>query len=401
MSGVVHRAGHDANEADRHRWAVAHDLVRLHRDGLQPEDDAVAARVKAGLGQVDDRMRALLFEEAGRLHLTANDRVNLTAYSEQYVLWAEAMVHDGKVQVAENRTLARFAVEVAYAVEHRSKVKTILGQSWPRRWRSVQEANLGTPIQSLNGSDVAEGTRAAFEQKDHLRLLASSTDSFVLREVEPVNQIKPYVDPLLPRTWGWILDPLRPPVAAVRLAASVIEEALGKVPLDILGIELGQTAAAQALAWFRPGSTVHTASILLGDYSVELPVCAAVVLNLPNHRSMELVQYAVQSNRPLTRWDMGEFQDWPDHDPGKHCEGLVEVALDRLADDGVLVVMGDVVSGIHHDAVEIINRDETMSPVELTHSGKAVAFHYTEEPWTLFGCLPATDRLVSAWTRTP
>ena len=400
MSRVVHRQSFNSTRADAHRWAEIHDLMRLYRKGCPPvaapEDlDEVSLRVAAGYGiQLEPHMQNLLQDEASRLNLADVDAAMLAEVAAPMIRWAE---HYAKT--ADDLTIARFAAESTYDNLHRMAINSTITQVWPRKWWVTRRHH---GLNSLHHEGHEEGQRLAFSGERVLDIVRRETDEFIVGKVPAVNQVTPYVNKALPKTWGWVLDPGRPLIAAVRLSASIIEqEVLPRIEAKVLAIELGLTAAAQALAWFLPSTQVHTASGLLGDTDAELPTCDAVVVNLPSARAMSLVHEAQRLNRAFNRWEVGQLHDLPAHDPGHHCAPLVQTALDRLGRDGVLVLMGDIECGIHHHAAAIINADSSMQAIPLTPSGKPVAFRYVEEPWTLFGCLPATDRFVSAWRRRP
>ena len=384
-------------------------MVRLYRSRPPAGLRDVALAVD-GLESKSAHMSGLLRDEAARLRLTPEDAAGLVCGAQLAVRWAES-----RSEVCEDRTIARFAAEVTYDENYRMKLNSVLGQCLPTRWLAVRESTGGATAQRLGSLGSPVGLRPAFQRPGDLHLVAVMTPQYEAGKAEVTNNVEPYVHKNVRRPLGWALDPMRPPMAAIRFAASIIDQhvrsagepdAIPGLPdlkrrrLNLLILEGGLTAAPQALAWFLPGATVHSAGSVLGQPAPTSPKCDAVVLNLANRRARALALSALTAEVPLTRWDLGKLHDIPKLDPGDHCEGLVAVALEHLADNGVLVVLGDVESGIHHDAVSAVTRHSFMEPIKLTADGRPVAFLYTEEPWTLFGCLPATDRFVSAWKRT-
>jgi len=78
-------------------------------------------------------------------------------------------------------------------------------------------------------------------------------------------------------------------------------------------------------------------------------------------------------------------------------EHLMRAAQEYLAPGGLLVVLGDTESGIHHQAVQVVQQTPKLKPLKLTAEDKPVLFTYTKRPWGPFDVLPPTGRLMSAW----
>lgn len=386
--------------------AAAKDLFDLWIGRkAKPADDHVAAAVAGqhAAPRADPIIESLLLTEAERLKVAPKDRPVLIAQAKQVVNWAFACTKE-----VNPRVIARFATRAAYEAIHQAVFTAVVGDmEYPRRWWA--ERTGWTPIvqtgstvgYELRCDNPGGDKRYAFSGRRMLEAVSGDTADCTVSRVAPVNTHAAYHS--LPATWGWALDPIRPPMSAVRYAASLVATYKGGGKLQVLAIEPGLTAAAMGLAWFLPEATIHMFAPLLGDDAAPITKADAVVVNLANARSMRLVETTVKTtkstSRTLTRDEIDPFWRSPAHDPGHHTLDLVATALQHLADDGLLVVLGDVDSGVHHLATGVLNKVPDLHPIKVTTSGRPAQFKYTKAPWAPFGGLPATGRFVSAWQR--
>ncbi len=406
---------------------AAADLLDLRASGLRPHDPSVAV-ASVGNFSMTPIMATLVTAEVARLKVTQADEDLLVHIAGQQVNWALAATQERNHQV-----IARFAARAAYDAVYQSRVTAVITDEYPRRWCSLRVRTGGAVRNELLWQSADRSTdgdkRLAFMGRKALEGITGGTNAHVEGKAAPVNVHDAYCG--LPAALGWALDPIRPPIQAVRYAASLIHKykghrALGiQVPvppkptveydtdllrqfadqgaLRALAIEPGLTAAVMALAWFMPGVEVCMFSPVLGDQSSPVAKADTVVLNLPNARSLALVKAAVEvatrRNRTLTRDEIDAYWQHPASDPSHHASGLVAAALQHLADDGLLIVVGDIESGIHHQATGLLAKVPDLLAIKLTPKGRPVQFSYSKPPWALAGGLPATDRFVSAWMR--
>ena len=406
---------------------AAADLLDLHASGQRPNDPHVAVAVM-GDYSVTPIMASMVTAEVARLKVTQADEDLLVHMAWQQVNWALAATRERNHQV-----IARFAARAAYEAVYQSRVTAVITDEYPRRWCSLRVRTGGAVRNELHWQSADRSTdgdkRFAFMGRKALEGITGGTNAYVEGKAAPVNVHDAYCG--LPAALGWALDPIRPPIQAVRYIASLIQKYKGrravgiltvKPPktsieyeahlikefdrqgaLRVLAIEPGLTAAVMGLAWFMPGVEVCMFSPVLGDQTSPIAKADTVVLNLPNARSLALVKAAVEvatrRNRTLTRDEIDAYWQHPATDPGTHAPGLVAVALQHLADDGLLVVLGDVESGIHHQATGLLAKVPDLLAIKLTPKGRPVQFSYSKPPWALAGGLPATDRFVSAWMR--
>lgn len=395
-SGYAWRPRPTDTEVEKAVTRAAADLFDVWATGAMPTNSTVAVGLGGGTSvtTMEPVVAAALEDEAGRMGLPKKDQPALVEDAAQFVTWARATT---KVRAA--RVLARFAVRAAFERTHQYLLTAVIADdNYPRRWSSS-----GPHVRSrrLTPSSSVGSVRVAFYSK-MLSSLTAATASFEVGRAAPVNIQEPYLG--LRTTHGWALDPIRPPMSAVRYGASLVQRYKGHAKLQVLAVEPGLTAALQGLAWFLPGSQVHRYSPVQGDTATSVTKADAVVVNLASGRSLALVEAALAAAaltppRTLARDEVDHFWRLPVCDAGNHVTGLVDAALRHLADDGLLVVLGDVESGVHHQATAMIAEDKDLQQIALTPLRRPVQFGYSKPPWAPFGGLPATGRFVSAWMR--
>ena len=344
------------------------------------------------------RMRAMLVMEARRLGVTGTDP-NGFRYDEgladdaiDFVDWAF-----DNTKVVNGRAIARFATRAAFEKTQQRLLTSIISDELPRRWWSETVAGPRGQRRELR-CDVADGTTPyALLGRKNLEAIAGATAGFVVGRAPRLNIHKPYLG--VTARFGWALDPARPPMSSVRFVASLIEKYKGTGPNTLLAFEPGLTALVQGLALFLPDAIVHMHSSVLGDATVPVQRADVVVVNLANARAMGLLEAVARRSRPLDRDEIDLFWHLPVTEPGDHSGWLVQLGLRHLADDGLLVVLGDVDSGIHHEAVAHVANEIDLHEVKAAPTKNPVRFGYTKPPWAPLGGLPATDRFVSAWMR--
>jgi hypothetical protein len=375
---------------------AAEHLFALWTAGDMPSDQAVAIGLSANISTpaVQPLLATALAGEAARLRVSRADAAALVEDAAKFVEWARATT-----RVCALPVLARFAVAAAYDRAYQHILSEVIADNdYPRRWTSSSRRKV---VRRLIPGSAVGSVRVAFYAK-MLAPLLPATAPYVEGKASPVNIHDAYHGQRA--TWGCALDPIRPPMSAIRYAASLIEKFKGHGKLKVLAVEPGLSAAVMGLAWFLPGSQVHMFAPALGDAASPIRKADAVIVNLANARSMALVAAAIEGaaktpSHTLTRDEIDPFWRQPASDPGHHAPSLVAIALDHLADDGLLVVLGDVASGVHHQAAALVAKEPTLHAIKLTPTGRPVQFGYEKPPWAPFGGLPATDRFVSAWQR--
>jgi len=191
---------------------------------------------------------------------------------------------------------------------------------------------------------------------------------------------------------------------AIRLAAHLIKTKLGRERVQVLALECGHAVAAQSLSAFLTRAVIHSASTVFpqGDeIDLDEGQADAVVLNLPSFACFGYVYDVLHREDPLTGRAIDKWLRHPRTDPGKHGSILLETAMEYLAPHGLLIVLGDVESGIHHQAEAALSKNDHLHRYQLTADNKPVQFTYAKQPWGIYGSLPPTGRLLSAWRRLP
>jgi hypothetical protein len=336
----------------------------------------------------------------------ADERMIIVEVAKDFVGWAWRNTGERNPHV-----IARFAVEAAYDTVLRFKVASVLTTPPPRSWWREGGTLRLTPM--LQGFDLPIQPQAFKAVLANTQVTAgdgTAVPSHILSH--PFNGLQ--------ATYPWAFDPLRPPLTAIRIAAQVVDQAVGIVPLTldmsdggpppaVLGIDLGYAAAAQMLSLSLPHWLIHTASRHFGqsrevDRPEKFPV---VVVNVPDPATVAFVDVVFKRShavlpRPMHRWDIDRFwpPTWPASRKGTHCKDAIEFGLERLASGGVMVLLTDIISGQYHIAKKLIDDDmEQIDVMPGVH--REVSVGYDRKVWGMYGCPRPTERLVTAWRRRP
>ena len=340
------------------------------------------------------------------------DRATLVDAAIDRLGWARRFTKEVNPAV-----LARFSVEVAYDDLYRMNVAAVLSAPWPTSWEwSVSDE--GGPLR-LTRSPFSTAF-LPIKPQDFGNLDVATVD-YAGTETPMHNMVTPFEG--LHPTWPWAMDPIRPPVQAARVAAAVIHRALDinslglpdtlywdmnkEVP-PVLGIELGHSVGAEALALFLPEHKVYTHSKVFDSRSRQnIPdKFTAVVVNLPHVAALEFVKDILdrhEHNQPImNRVENNRYWTWPSHDQGGYWVHLVQHGLEHLAPGGVLIVLADILSGQVHLAAKEIETHGEMERLPIWPGGpKAMSFENSKKPWAPFGCIRPTGRILRAWRRRP
>lgn len=372
----------DMSMLERIQGDVVHDLVNAYREHVEP---GVCPQPPAplGLGLLED-----IEEEACSAVRDDRDRQALTMHAVSYVQWALA-----NTLVRNPIILARFGVEMAFSVTCRSCIQYTLGDLWVRRWKWTTRR--GLPWLTWSPTSLGERLPLPLSRFDDLCHATDQYGGDVLpadNVVEPFGGLKP--------TYPWLMDAMRPPVAAVRAAAATIRHNLGDGPLKVLALELGHNIGAQALAVFLDRGTVYTESVVFShDAVISMPdKYDAVVLNLPAAAAVAFVVRAIRP-KPMTRKEIDDFWNWDPCDPCPCTGPLVEEALARVRPGGVLVVMGDVQSGTFHQGAALVRQRGDYREVPVGGQRGPVVFRYGRKVWGVYGSIRPTDRTTTAWRK--
>jgi len=357
-------------------------------------------------------MEARLLVAARRVTTDRSEHPAIVCGARPFLDWAMKYT-----PVRNPAILARFAVQMAYDFTYRINLSSTLTYHWLTRWRSKYVFERGEKRLQLVWWPDVTGYFPPIPMKDKDRL-ALDTDRYGEEKLPPVNLVDHYCG--IKPSYLWVFDAIRPPLQSIRAVATLIDRELngdlpdpvwefGNHPHHILGLELGHSAAAQALAMFLPGAVVTTSSLIYqGTQHDHRPKkFNAVVVNLPNAAAMEFTKFILARHRseppwPIHRHELDRFWKWPKSDPGNHCDFLMTLALTQLADDGLLIVLGDIETGLLHQAANLIRRDPTLRPIRIAGNDRPVMFQYKNpKVWGLYSSLRPTGRLMAAWRRTP
>ena len=334
--------------------------------------------------------------------MTRRDLVHLAA---PFVRWAKKITKETNPQV-----IARFAVETAYDHLCRAKIGYALANPRPLRWRwDIDSSSKMTQTMYPTMIDKAAPIRSddfgAFQK--------------LKPSLGPWGEGKNIVEPVVGKMTDLrVFDPLRPPVAALRLAAHLIEDHLGPTKKEVCAVELGHSFGPQAFSVWLPHQEVHTASSVIEPDQMSREVeraltllspskdIGAVVINIPSRRAIDYVAAALNPDVLLDRRLNNHLWSAPIKDPCAHVEGIVELGLKVARGASLIVLMGDIEHGLHHVANEVIHKSGKFEPMVFTHKGKVI--DTVEEPavvvrqrgeWPKYGVLSPSNRMVSAWKR--
>ena len=314
--------------------------------------------------------------------------------------------------------LSRFSVEMAWDFCYRINLSADLTYHWPTRWWSKYGYANGKKqlFQSWLPKTIDYHPPLPLSKKQ-LDSLIDNTNQYGDEEVQQVNLVDAFCG--LQPTYLWSFDAIRPPVQAIRTAAELIEQELvgdlsnplrefSRTHLNVLALELGHSAASQALSVFLPGFTITTSSLVYQgtQYSHRPEKFDAVVMNIPNAAAMVFTRFILDRHRsepvwPLHHHELHRFWEWPTNDPGCHLPFLMTIAMTKLADDGLLVIMGDIESGQLHRAADIVRQDNSLVPLRIAGNDRPIQFQYKSKPWGLYDSIRPTGRLIDAWRRKP
>jgi len=351
-------------------------------------------------------MWSSLWEEAKKTQLNAEDQSLLINSSSSYISWAKREYP----KLKNLKIIAAFAIEMAYErifISHLSFA--LCNDPCP----SVLKYMQGIGFDKNKEKQPIENP--TFNK--HIHDLIKNTASYAKENIKSVNILNAFCG-MKPAN-EWALDPIRPPVQAIRTAAALIKKEFhmqdfdfnypGKSSRNILGVELGKSEAANALAAFLPGDTIYTASLLFKDscsWRKKPDKYDAVVVNLPNAAAMEytkdiLDKHASNTPSTITREEVIKYLKWPSHDSGTHCPAIMKLAMSKLSDNGVLIVLGDIESNQLHIANSIIEKENSLKPISIGKNEKPVMFQYAKgQTMAVDGVLKATGRLMKAWKRS-
>ena len=370
------------------QWQAVRDLIDFWRVSLAADLETTDA-VRDDYSGIapPGRMKHLLYLEARRVTSTSNEANALVQYTSAYLAWASRATRERNRAV-----LARFAVELAYDHLLRAKFTQHIADSWPTRWRGGKKR---FPDDT--------GFQPALRGHEFDKLMEGTAYSAKLPHM-PLTTVKPFEG--LSPTYSWMFDPLRPPLSAVRAAASLIERHVLVQRPDVLMVEPGHRVAGQALSIFLPLSNIYLSSSMFSALAPDgrPATFPAVVVNLPHAREIAAVKDALDRHdydRPASnRWECDKFWNWSTTDRGLHTEPLIKKGLEHLAPRGILIVPANDESGLVHDALGLLRAETTLRqvPVSAARHGMAT-FRYRERPWGLHGALPASGRTLSVWER--
>lgn len=355
-----------------------------------------------------EAIRVLPAESQASADGNADQRMIILEIAKSFVGWAWRNTSERNPHV-----IARFAVEAAYDTVLRFKVASVLTTPPPRSWwREGGTLRWSPGLDGFNLPILPHNFKAVLANTEVAVGGGTALSTHIL--THPFNGLQ--------ANYPWVFDPLRPPLTAIRIAAQVVEQAVGIVPMSldmsngppspaVLGIDLGYAVAAQMLSLSLPDWHIHTASRHFGkspevDRPEKFPV---VVVNVPGPAAVAFVDDVFKRcqavvPRPMHRWDIDRYwpPTWPASRKGTHCKDAVEFALDRLASGGVMVLLTDIVSGQYQIAKKLIDADGDLEQIDVMPGvHREVSVGYDRKVWGLYGCPRPTERLVTAWRRRP
>ena len=193
----------DMSVLEMQQWAVVHDLVDTYRRCPSP-NTYLNRRPPLDLGLIGH-----IEEESRRASCDRRDRFYLQYIAPNFVQWAME-----RTPVRNPIVLAKFGVEMAYQATCRGRVQYTLGDLWVRRWRWRWTARRGRPWLSWYPTEDGSRLPLPLGRFDDLR---RATDKYGGDELPGDNVVVPFAG--MKPSYPWVMDPMRPPVAAVRAAA--------------------------------------------------------------------------------------------------------------------------------------------------------------------------------------
>jgi len=338
------------------------------------------------------------FTLAGYVHgeverLPVNSRVKSALFHSVYPVARDALNVDPNPIVC-----ARFAAEHALDCYWRDRIQAALAEQTPELWlegagRGWIPDSVGAQTTQVDGPLGPNALKELIKQPSPL----------------PEAQSRHIVDEQYSERGARLTyhaDNLRPPLRALQTVVYLLRPYLGKGK-RILGLELGHSAAAQALSLWAPEATVYTQCRML-DPDDQLPVEVAppdvVILNLPSLKATYMARQLL---------DTGGLEEGPsitsllEQEIGSHrahVEPLVSEAIGYVEPGGVLAVLGDVFPNVHHRASSLINDIDNFEPLiteDVNTVERPIWIRYPDRHrlWGPGGMLLPTDRLLSTWRR--
>jgi len=203
-------------------------------------------------------------------------------------------------------------------------------------------------------------------------------------------------------------DPMRPPLGALALVAKFI----GPNAPNVVGAELGHSAAAQALSLMLPTANVWVPSQVFSPFHpkhlIPHPV-DAVLMNIPSTLALALVEDLLGDDqitpRQVRRWSFHlvhrAARNRARTDEGRYLSNIFRSAVSHLGPGCLLVILGDDISGVTHVVNDKLRGDERFVP--FVHQGRDLVERPVwapvpdKPPWSPITNLPPTGRVVSAW----
>ncbi len=395
----------DDSKVNDNIWRAAHDAMDcLRGTGFMAAfhvDDQSSARVV-------DLVKADMQREAQRVFPPRWSGTVDQNGLDRWILLEIAMGHAvGVINGSQERNpavVARTAVEVAFDRVFRFKVAAAIVTPAPTVWDWKGTGQRCYPC--------PDGFNLPIRVRD-LDQLRINTDKYDLKFVANYSSTEPYCG--LTLTYPWAMDPLRPPVAAVRTAASIIDNAVERGRFrqillaeqdkpTLLGVDLGHSVAAQALSVFLPEFRVFTTSQFHGPCNIADNRPAqfdAVVVNVPGPAAgafvWDNVQRHLQNLPTMNRKENDVYWNWSTPNDGKDCVRAVQYGIDKLKPGGVLVLLTDVASGQFHVAKDAIGDQLQQVDVDPDRRLPHASFGYDSKVWGVYGCVRPTERILTVW----
>lgn len=381
--GSVHPgAVPDTNMAEAAMSKTVDDLIQaVDRPLLKKEWCALVSAPRS-----PSDLTQLMMQAAERVISDLEDMEPLLEKAEECIKQACLMS-----QVRNPEVLAEFAIETSYDNLIRTQVRAILNDTWVRIWKGLSTGIDCYPGYPRHGLPISRLDDFA---------LCDDTDDYANESLPADNTIEPFPGLDLPHSWS--VDPLRPPIQAIRTAAELIKREVGDRRFNILGLELGYAVAAQALVTFLPKTAVITDSMVFDNriyWRRSSYDYAAVVLNIPAAAAVEFVRFVLDPKQRLTRLLNDRFCRWPKTEQAKGLNELVQRAINKVRPGGILVIIADIESGSYSVANSMVENTGTFTPVSVAGNTGPVVFRYAEPPNSPYGVIPPTNRMVSAWRR--
>jgi len=345
-----------------------------------------------------------LQREAARVRPTFNvvanqlvdDDTELKAWAEPLTQWAIE-----NTSVVTPNQLARFAVEAAYDLRVRSRIKELMADPRPSRWwwddlldgRGRRQRHLVTDQQG-------DGYFPPFLGSEIWGLRKLLMD---WEQVFTGNAVVEWPWPFAYRVRSF-LDPIRPTLTSLLAAARIIDDNYNTP--TVVALEMGHSLAAQALAAMLFGATVHTDCELypqdINAHRVSPGTADVVVVNIACMRLIAYTAAVVAGGlKHVSRKKNDGFhpERWKDYDISQ-VRPILERAVEYLHEGGLLILLGDEEDGVHHEAIKVVPTLGDARPYSIEGRDTVAKPFYTFRPrpaWRPFDIQAPTNRFVSAW----